>query len=47
MHCARWQRHTLARYVHASIYLSGRVPFDDARRSQLLEEAKQAFNELT
>ena len=38
---------TLARYVHASIYLSGRVPFDDAKRSLLLEEAQKAFDELT
>ena len=41
------QADTLARYVHAAIYLSGKAPFDDAMRSQLLEEAKQAFDELT
>ena len=40
------QADTLARYVHAAIHLSGRQPFDDTKRSDLLAEAKAAFDDL-
>ena len=40
------QPDTMARYVHAAIHLTGRTPFNDDRRNELLEAAVASFDQL-